>query len=72
VEANNASDSIYRTDKRPIGHEYFSGPFGVSVGSEDHLYVVDDLAHQISVLPKRASSWKQSGEKAIRLASLLG
>jgi NHL repeat len=31
------------------GHEYFSGPFGVSVGSDGHLYVVDVLAHQILV-----------------------
>jgi hypothetical protein len=31
------------------GHEYFSGPFAVSVGSDGHLYVVDDLAHQILI-----------------------
>ena len=37
---------------------YFTGPFGVSIGPADHVYVADDLAHQgVSACVRAGVAW---------------
>src|SRR5262245_14344088 len=43
--------------------EYFVGPFGVSLDSEDRVYIADDLAHRVLVLDKSRKLLEVIGEK---------
>jgi hypothetical protein len=43
--------------------EYFSGPFGVFLGSADRVYVADDLAHRVLVFDKHRQLVQTIGKK---------
>src|SRR5262245_28164947 len=46
--------------------EYFSGPFGVSLGIDNRIYVVDDLAHRVLVFDKNRKLAETIGKKGTR------
>jgi hypothetical protein len=48
------------------GHEYFVGPFGVSLGPNDRIYVADDLAHRILVFDKTKRLLESIGQRGDR------
>jgi DNA-binding beta-propeller fold protein YncE len=52
--------------KADKGREYFVGPFGVSLGPDDRIYVADDLAHHILVFDKTKGLVESIGQKSNR------
>src|SRR5262245_2168548 len=55
-----------REIKSRKGNQYFSGPFGVSLGSDGRIYIADDLAHRILVFDKSKELLETIGKRGNR------
>jgi len=58
-------DSLIEQSKE--GHKYFEGPFGISIGFDQRIYIADDLGHTIYIFNKFHTLLKTIGKKGQRV-----